>query len=98
MSKTKMFSPPDFELSDEEEARVLAAAKADPDAQPVDFDNLVPLSKAEQDAKRAHFMKRHANKRAVVRLAPDVSAHFQKDGVDLETSINSALRRVMEEG
>ncbi|MEL7272381.1 MAG: BrnA antitoxin family protein [Pseudomonadota bacterium] len=98
MTRDKQFSPPEFGLTDDEDARILAAAKADPDAQPVDFSNLVPLSKEEQAAKRERFKKSAEKGPKTVRIAPDVSAHFQKDGVDLETSINSALRRVMEEG
>lgn len=72
-------------MTDEEDARIRAAAEADPDAQPIE----------EILRRKAGRPPQAQTKRSVhLRLDEDVVKHFQAGGKGWQTRVNTALRKV----
>ncbi|HTV69004.1 MAG TPA: BrnA antitoxin family protein [Rhizobiaceae bacterium] len=69
--------------SPEEDARITAAAKADPDAQPV----------ADLFAKRGRPKSSKTKQPVLLRLDQDVVARFKQSGDGWQTRMNDALRK-----
>lgn len=72
------------EMTPEEDARITAAALADPDAQP--SDDLMRRKRGRP------FADAHKEK-VSVRLDPEVLAHFRALGTGWQTRMNEALRK-----
>lgn len=72
------------EITDEEDARITAAALSDPDAQPSD----------ELIRKRGRPFAETTKEKVSLRLDPDVLAHFRATGPGWQTRVNEALRKV----
>lgn len=72
-------------ISDEEDAAITSAAKADPDAQPVD----------ELFARRGRPRLANPKKPVLLRLDPEVVSRFKAGGEGWQTRMNAALRRAV---
>ena len=72
-------------LTDEEDARITAAALADPDAQPW-TDEMWAKAVTHDE-----WQRRHGS--ASLRLDPEVLEHFRKTGPGWQDRINEALRK-----
>ena len=74
----------------EEEARIVAAALADPDAPPLTEDQLARF-------KRYRGPQRALTKeRITIRLDKDIVAHFRSQGKGWQSRLNAALREHIE--
>ncbi|MDD9910096.1 MAG: hypothetical protein OXR62_10430 [Ahrensia sp.] len=94
---------------DKTNEEIIAAALSDPDAQPWDGkgkvvhardvpEKVARLKKATEEGFRKWRADQEAD-RGMVRLDPDVLAHFQKGGdADVQRLVNDTLRKVMEDG
>lgn len=92
------------ELSDEEEARILAGALSDPDARPLTDEDLARFRPAYEVIPEvvAKMMRRRrgrppaetTKKQVTLRLDQDVVDHFKASGPGWQTRINDALRSV----
>jgi uncharacterized protein (DUF4415 family) len=92
------------EMSEEEEARIHAAAESDPDARPMTEEELArmrPMHEAQPEF-LARWMRRKRGrppatapkKQVTLRLDQDVLDHFRSGGPGWQTRINEALRDV----
>jgi uncharacterized protein (DUF4415 family) len=72
-------------ISDEEDAAITSAAKADPDAQPVD----------ELFARRGRPRLSNPKKPVLLRLDADVVSRFKAGGEGWQTRMNAALRKAV---
>ena len=83
--------------SDEEDARITAAALADPDAQPLTDEMWAKAMTWEEAEKRRRGQRgpqKAPTKQLVsLRLDPDVLAHFRATGPGWQSRINAALRK-----
>ena len=83
--------------TDEEDARITAAALADPDAQPLTDEMWAKAMTWEERQKRRRGERgpqRAPTKQLVsLRLDPDVLAHFRATGPGWQGRINAALRK-----
>lgn len=92
------------ELSDEEEARILAGALSDPDARPLTDEDLAQFRPAYEvipefvakmmRQKRGRPPAETPKKQVTLRLDQDVVDHFKAGGPGWQTRINDALRNV----
>lgn len=92
-------------ISPEEEARIVAAALSDPDAQPMTDEQLarmrpahevLPGLVAKELRSKGGRPKSAAPKRiTTVRIDPDVLAFLKRDGKGWQTRMNAILRDVM---
>lgn len=92
-------------ISDEEDARLTAAAESDPDNPPLteeDWRRMRPahevhphLVRKSLERKRGRPKLTTAKEQVTLRIDPDVLAHFKKAGAGWQTRINAALRRAM---
>lgn len=91
------------ELSDEEEARILAGALSDPDARPLTDEDLaqfrpayevMPEFVAKVMRQRGRPPAETPKKQVTLRLDQDVLDHFKSSGPGWQTRINDALRNV----
>ncbi len=88
-------------LTDEEDARITAAALADPDAQPISDEmwaNALPYEEQRRRMKRLRGQrgpqKTPTKKLVSLRIDPDVLAYFRGTGPGWQARINEALRKV----
>jgi uncharacterized protein (DUF4415 family) len=72
-------------ISDEEDAAITSAAKADPDAQPVD----------ELFARRGRPRLSNPKKPVLLRLDTEVISRFKAGGEGWQTRMNAALRKAV---
>jgi uncharacterized protein (DUF4415 family) len=95
-----------IEMSDpEEDAAVLRAAEADPDAPPMTDEQLQRLRPAHEvlpslvrkslERKRGRPPIGDRKRQVTLRLDPDILDHFRAGGPGWQTAINDALRQVM---
>jgi uncharacterized protein (DUF4415 family) len=91
------------EMTDDEDAAILADATTDPDNPPLtpkQLARLRPIAQARPDLLRRLRGQRGPQKskpvktRVALRLDPDVVAHFKKRGPGWQSRINAALRKV----
>lgn len=92
------------ELTDEEDAAITAAARSDPDAQPLTDEQLARMRPAYQAQpelvakylrrKRGRPVSDAPKKQVTLRLDQDVIEHFRSTGPGWQTRINDALRKV----
>jgi uncharacterized protein (DUF4415 family) len=84
--------------SDEEDARITAAALADPDAQPLTEEMWAKAMTSEEAEKRRRGQRgrqKAPTKQLVsLRIDRDVLAYFRKTGPGWQARINAALRKV----
>jgi uncharacterized protein (DUF4415 family) len=94
------------EMSDEEDARLTAAAESDPDNPPLteeDWKRMRPAHEVHPELV-AKYLRRNrgrpklatAKEQVTLRIDPDVLARFKKAGAGWQTRINDALRRIVE--
>ncbi len=88
-------------MTDEEDARITAAALADPDAQPISDEmwaTALPWTEHKQRMKRLRGQRgpqRTPTKKLVsLRIDPDVLEHYRGTGPGWQARINEALRKV----
>jgi uncharacterized protein (DUF4415 family) len=85
-SRTKIVSP-----TPEEDRAIVAAAKADPEAQPLSADQLkamIPLRSL-----RGRPKSEHKKLLVSIRYSPEVVAYFKSTGAGWQTRMDSVLRR-----
>lgn len=91
------------ELSDEENARIIAAAESDPDALPLTDEELARMRPAHEvipeflakwlRRKRGRPPVNAPKKQVTLRLDQDVIEHFRSSGPGWQTRINDVLRK-----
>ena len=111
-SKSSSALPPPeaFDISDEEDARITAAALADPDAQPWDGTGKVTHARDMPPEKLAWLkaqtrmvpgrgpQKAPRKVATSIRLDPDIVARFKADGPGWQSRINATLRAAVDAG
>jgi uncharacterized protein (DUF4415 family) len=94
-------------MSDEEDARLTAAAESDPDNPPLtekDWSRMRPahemhphLVRKALERKRGRPPRDTRKRQVTLRLDPDILEHFRAGGPGWQTAINDALRKAMKE-
>lgn len=84
-------------MTDEEDARVTAAALSDPDNPPGELRDPLPYAEHQERMKRLRGQRgpqKAPTKQLIsLRLDPDVLSHFQGTGAGWQTRINDILRK-----
>lgn len=93
-------------MSDEEDARLTAAAESDPDNPPLTEEDWARMRPAHEvhphlvrkslERKRGRPRQASRKEQVTLRIDPDVLAHFRDTGAGWQTAINNALRQAME--
>ncbi len=94
-------------MSDEEDARLTAAAESDPDNPPLmeeDWRRMRPahevhphLVRKSLERKRGRPKLPQRKEQVTLRIDPDILEHFRASGAGWQTEINDALRKAMKE-
>ncbi len=94
-------------MSDEEDARLTAAAESDPDNPPLteeDWKRMRPahevhphLVRKSLERKRGRPKLPQRKEQVTLRIDPDILEHFRASGAGWQTEINDALRKAMKE-
>jgi uncharacterized protein (DUF4415 family) len=95
-------------ISDEEDARLTAAAESDPDNPPLTEENWKRMRPAHEvhphlvrkslERKRGRPASENPKQQVTLRLDPDILEHFRAGGPGWQTAINDALRKAMKTG
>ena len=93
-------------MTDEEDARLTAAAEADPDNPPLTEENWTRMRPAHEvrpnlvrkslERKRGRPKLEAPKRQVTLRIDPDILEHFKAAGAGWQTAINDALRGVVE--
>lgn len=88
-------------MSDEEDAALTAAARADPDNPPLTGEfwaDAQPLGKEQLQRRRGQRgpqKSKPVKHQVTLRLDPDVIAHFKRRGTGWQSRLNAALRKAL---